>query len=71
NSRLRVRLTVLLRPRLLCFMSVLSGLQALASTSGVDSCRGSLGAVFHGENQAKTGLTPLQSYVERYEFQSI
>ncbi|WP_222707632.1 hypothetical protein, partial [Ottowia flava] len=25
-----------------CFMSVLSGLQALASTSGVDSCRESL-----------------------------
>lgn len=42
NSRLRVRLTVLLRPRLLCFMCLLSGLQACSSTSQQDSCRESL-----------------------------
>lgn len=37
NSRLQVRLTVLLRPRLLCFMAVLAELQGIANTSREDS----------------------------------
>ncbi|WP_100412398.1 Hachiman antiphage defense system protein HamA [Acidovorax sp. 69] len=45
NSRLRVRLVVLLRPRLLCFMALLSGLQPCPSTQRRDSCRGTLGEV--------------------------
>lgn len=39
NSRLRVRLTVWLRPRLLCFMLAFSGLGAPACISRKNSCR--------------------------------